>query len=151
MIKESLGYIVGLAAQRDSQCLNEMVDLSSIPELSQYAHKVNFYRRDISFNGHLRSMLKRSDSNNPLVVTQALEELKTFMHGERIDVLQNLASGDTFDTTIGQILVSLFNVANRDGEGHEKLRLLAFECIGILGAVDPDRFDEGECSRMGCN
>lgn len=141
IIKESLGYIIGLAAQQDNNCLKEIVDLSSIPELSQYAIKVNKYRGELSFEDHLRSILIRTDSSNPLVIIQALQELKLFMVGERIDFLERLASGDVFDETIGQIVSSLFNVANRDGDGYEQLRLLAFECIGIMGAVDPDRFE----------
>jgi hypothetical protein len=51
--------------------------------------------------------------------------------------VQALASGDMFDPLIGQILASLFAAACRYGDGTETLRFLAFECIGILGSLDP--------------
>ncbi|KAG5220020.1 serine/threonine-protein kinase [Salix suchowensis] len=46
-----------------------------------------------------------------------------------------------FDPLVGQILSTLFSAACRDNEGTEEVHHLAYECIGILGAVDPDRCD----------
>jgi hypothetical protein len=80
----------------------------------------------------------RSSSDNLIVAVQAIGELKQFTLAESAFV-QALASGDMFDPLIGQILASLFAAACRDGDRTDTLRLLAFECIGILGALDPDR------------
>ncbi len=55
--------------------------------------------------------------------------------------IRELAFGDVFDPMVGDIMRSLLSIACRDGEGADAIRLLAFDCIGILGAVDPDRFD----------
>ena len=62
---------------------------------------------------------------------------------EHKDFARELASGDIFDPFVGQILSALFAAACRDGDDTEALRLLAFECISILGAVDPDRCEIG--------
>ena len=65
------------------------------------------------------------------------------MLSQQRELLVELTSGDIFDPMIwiGGILEVLFLAARRGGDVSQQLRLLAFECIGILGAVDPDRFE----------
>ena len=74
------------------------------------------------------------------VVHLALRELKVYMVRHR-EWLQTLALGDHFDPLAGHILSIALMAAARDGEGAEAVRLLAYQCIGTLGAIDPDRCD----------
>ncbi|KAJ6560264.1 hypothetical protein B0H19DRAFT_1146990 [Mycena capillaripes] len=138
---KSLEYIIiGIGAQLGSY-LDEVIDLSSIPELDRAKKRLKQLRASWSPKQELQKILDRAWSDNLTVAIQSLGELKNLMLKERKDFVSGLASGDMFDPLVGQILAALFAAACREGDGTDALRLLAFECIGTLGAVDPDRFE----------
>ncbi|KAL5508165.1 hypothetical protein ACEPAH_5783 [Sanghuangporus vaninii] len=141
LAKRTIDYILNDAFGELGEYVDDIVDFSSVPELQMRAHKLREARRSISIKDRLERVLERTYSDNNTVVIQALEELRTFMLMEQPDFVQSLASGDAFDPLIGQLTKALLVVACRDGDNIESLRLLAFDCLGILGAVDPDRFD----------
>ncbi|KAG8815038.1 serine/threonine-protein kinase M1, partial [Serendipita sp. 399] len=51
-----------------------------------------------------------------------------------------LVAGDSFDPAVGSLIKALQSVAGREGEIYDETRLATFECLGIIGAADPDRF-----------
>ncbi|KAL0950115.1 hypothetical protein HGRIS_010112 [Hohenbuehelia grisea] len=120
--------------------LGEIGDLTH-PEWEEINATLCTIRGKVMPSEQLHRILGRTSSENVAVVIQSLEELKRFMGDEHPKFVRELASGAAFDPLIGQILSALFTAARRDGDGTESLRLLAYECIGILGAVDPDRCD----------
>lgn len=139
---QSIDYIL----QDDSKAnlgkyLEDIADFSIIPELKSKAERLRYLRRSVTPKERLQYILERTYSHNTAVAIQALEELKVFMSVQYSNFTRELASGFVFDSSVGEITKAILGVACRDGEGVETLRSLAFECIGILGAVDPDRFD----------
>jgi serine/threonine-protein kinase ATR len=142
--KKCLRYVVfdvGSTVRNDSKAyLDEVVDLGHIPELSEI-HTQLQSARIWDPRAQLQKILDRCSSNNITVAQVALAELQNFMKNNQASLIQNLAAGDTFDPLIGSIQLTLLQVVTRDGEGSDTLRRLAFECMGILGAVDPDRSD----------
>jgi serine/threonine-protein kinase ATR len=142
-VKRSLHYIIFEIGEQVGGQLDQVVDLSAIPELHQASERLKAIRSGWSPKEKLQRILKRSSSDNLTVAVQSLGELKSFMLSEHKDLIRELASGDIFDPLVGQILAALFAAACRDGDGTDSLRLLAYECIGVLGAVDPDRCEIG--------
>lgn len=140
--KKCLRYIVfdvGGSAQSDAgDILNEVVDLAHIPELSEVHAQLQTVRTQDPCM-QLSKILDRCSSQNVTVAQMALVELKNFMKNNHSSLIQSLAAGDAFDSSIGRIHSILFQIVSRDEEGIDALRGLAFECMGILGAVDPDR------------
>ncbi|OSX59349.1 hypothetical protein POSPLADRAFT_1048687 [Postia placenta MAD-698-R-SB12] len=134
--------VVDMGGQLGSQ-LDEVVDLESIPQLTAIQQSLLALRQDWNTRDKLQKTLERATSESLTVATQALCELKAFLLSNDEEFVRSLASGDVFDPAVNHILSTLFSVAGRDGEGTEPLRLRAFECIGILGAVDPDRIEFG--------
>ena len=141
LAKRTIDYILNDAFGELGEYVDDIVDFSSVPELQTRAHKLQEARRNVTITDRLERILERTYSDNNTVVVQALGELRTFMLVEQSDFVQSLASGDAFDALIGRITRALLSVACRDGDNIETLRFLAFDCLGILGAVDPDRFD----------
>jgi len=143
--KRSLDYIVFDVGERIGKYLDDVVDLSTIPELCRTHERLKALRSGWSPKERLQRLLERSSSDNITVAVQSLRELKAFMQMEHKCFIRDLSSGDIFDPLIGQIIAALFAAACRDGDGDatEALRLLSFECIGVLGAVDPDRCEIG--------
>ncbi|KAL6309800.1 hypothetical protein BKA93DRAFT_723405 [Sparassis latifolia] len=123
--------------------LNEVVDLGTIPELSEAQERLAHLRRAWKPRDKLQRILERATSESVTVAVQSLYELKAFMSVEEEGYVRALASGDVFDPLVGQILSTLFAAACRDGDDTDTLHMVAFDCIGVLGAVDPDRLDMG--------
>ncbi|KAH9948812.1 hypothetical protein B0H21DRAFT_777700 [Amylocystis lapponica] len=123
--------------------LDEFVSLESIPQLADANKQLMALRRKWKPQDTLQGILERLASESVTVALQALRELKAFLLSDNEKFVRTLASGDVFDPLIGQITSALFTLACRDGESAESLRALAFDCIGALGAVDPDRFEMG--------
>ncbi|KAF8897901.1 hypothetical protein BD779DRAFT_1608382 [Infundibulicybe gibba] len=134
-----LDYIVIQSGHELGKHLDDIVDLAGIPELNYIYRRLVDLRSTRTPKELLQHILDRSSSDNLTVAAQSLGEFKKFMLNDHKDFIIEISSGDMFDPLVGQILSSLFAIACRDGDGTEVLRLLAFECIGILGAVDPDR------------
>ncbi|KAJ7228144.1 hypothetical protein GGX14DRAFT_547392 [Mycena pura] len=143
LARKSLEYIIISLGAKLGNYLDDVVDLSSIPELEQASIRLKHLRASWSPKEELQKILDRVWSDNLTVAVQSLGELKRFMLEERKEFISGLASGDIFDPLIVQILSALFSAACREGDGTDTLRLLAFECVGGLGAVDPDRFEIG--------
>ncbi|KAJ7639483.1 hypothetical protein FB45DRAFT_977215 [Roridomyces roridus] len=111
--------------------------------LARASRRLKEHRAAWSPKEELQNILDRAWSDNVNVALQTLTELKKLLLKERKDFINELASGDIFDPLVGQLSAALFSAACREGDGTEALRLLAFECIGALGALDPDRFEIG--------
>ncbi|KAI0271954.1 hypothetical protein BGY98DRAFT_1091035 [Russula aff. rugulosa BPL654] len=126
----------------DTDYLADFVDVSSIGELSDIQTRLNTIRRGWSVEDRLYRLLDRVSSDSLTVTLQALKEVRAFL-GEQRSFFQSLATGDFFDALIGRTLRILSSVAARDVDGMEDIRLMAFECIGAIGALDPDRLDFG--------
>ena len=137
--KRSLEYMILTVGPEIGHFLDDVVDLSTVPELVLAFEQLKASREACSTTDRLRRLLERCSSDNVTVVIQSLRELKSFMSVERKDLIRDLASGDTFDPLVAQILDTLFSAACRDSDAMETVRSLVFECIGVLGAVDPDR------------
>lgn len=86
----------------------------------------------------LQHILDRAANENSSICGQALTELKAFLVKEK-SYVERITSGNTFDPVVGKVVHILFATLSRDDET-ESLRDVCLENMGILGAVDPDRF-----------
>jgi len=138
---QALEYIVTTEDAKVREYLRDVVDLSVIDQLKPLAEMLKKIRSSKSLKEELQRILEQSASDNSTVVIQALQELKSFLLQDgNSKYIQEITSGDVFDPMVGQILASLLSAGCRDSIYHgELLRCLSFECIGVLGAIDPDR------------
>lgn len=147
--KECLRFIVFDIGDLSGRHLDEVVDLRNIPELADIHQELMRRRAAWDPCEKLQKILAQLNSDNYAITLHFLGELKTLMTVDHPDFVRGLASGDAFDPLVGKIQSALFYIASRDGDDIERLRLLAFECMGILGAADPDRCEIGSSdSRM---
>jgi len=136
--KDVLDNIVAQIDGSSHEYLDNLADLSTIPELADTSTRLRQFRGNLEPQVLLERILDRANSYNITMATQSLYELQRFMYEHR-SFIQELSSGDMFDPLVGQILTTLFNSTSRDTGDADTLRLVAFECLAILGAVDPDR------------
>ncbi|KAG8865167.1 serine/threonine-protein kinase M1 [Tulasnella sp. 330] len=138
--KEIIDYILLTHGQDMTPYLVGMVTLEGIPELAASNDALATLREGWSTEDQLYNLLDRCINDNITFSVQSLAELKTFM-AANTTYFQQMSSGDVFDPAVGAITSTLLRCASRDGEAAEDVRLLAFDCMGALGALDPDRFD----------
>ncbi|EMD40504.1 hypothetical protein CERSUDRAFT_44292 [Gelatoporia subvermispora B] len=141
--RRAMEYIICDKGEELGSHLDEVVDLGSIPLLKDANQKLAMLRSAWSPRDKLQKILERSLSESTTVAIQSLIELKHFILDDQEAFVRDLTTGDVFDPLIGRMMYALFSAACRDGDGNEKLRLLAYECIGAIGALDPDRFTLG--------
>jgi serine/threonine-protein kinase ATR len=139
----ALEGIVRTMRNRFQQHSADIVDLTVIPELEPLARQLKELRGTQTPREELQRILDQSSSDNLTVAMQSLGELKSFMLKQHKDYIHEVTSGDMFDPVVGHLLAALFAAECREGDRTEGLRVLAFECIGVLGAVDPDRCEIG--------
>ena len=137
---ETVNYIVVGNGHHLSKFVQDVADLSGIPELEQANTRLSHIRKEWDFLQRSEYLIYRIGSENDVVTLQALKELGKLLTERTADV-QNLTAGDSFHDRVGQLVKTLFSVAVKEGIENEPIRNRAFECLGILGAVDPDRFE----------
>jgi len=136
----AMGIIDDIAgnAPHLSAYFDEIVGMDNIPELRSSASRLTDYRRTWDLRTQLDKLLERTRSKNAAVATTSMSELRALLRRHQSSISQ-LSQGDTFDAIIGRMMSSLISASSRDGDCQE-LRDLSHECMGILGALDPDRF-----------
>ncbi|CDO73801.1 hypothetical protein BN946_scf185015.g130 [Trametes cinnabarina] len=139
--KQCLDYMVLHRGQELGPHLSEVADLSSIPELAETNEALAHLRAAWSPQQRLRALMDRLESESLAVAIQSAVELKAFLTEANEDYIRSLTFGDAFDPLVGFLVSAVYRAACRDGEGTDTLRDLAFDCIGIVGAIDPDRFE----------
>ncbi|KAJ3818475.1 hypothetical protein EV361DRAFT_810329 [Lentinula raphanica] len=140
LAKKTLEHIIVVkGAEIVDSGLADLVDISAIPELHDIHQHLVHLQGESTPVMRLSLILERAITHNHAMAVQSLHELKQFMLTDHQGLIRELASGDAFDPLVGQILTVLLAAAGRDVDEGDPLRPLAFECLSILGAVDPDR------------
>ncbi|KAH7105864.1 hypothetical protein BKA62DRAFT_809018 [Auriculariales sp. MPI-PUGE-AT-0066] len=123
------------------QHLGKVVDLEGIPQLARASRTLAAIRQTWTRQEYLDGLLRRCTGGNIAMTRQSLLELKKYITARDYEFLNSVAAGDVFDPVIARIIDALVSATLFDGEDAESIHLLAFEILGIVGALDPDRFD----------
>lgn len=119
---------------------DEIADLSSIPSLSSLSSTFRKMQASNTIEHTLASISLRIDSDNESVCLRGLCDLKLILERDTRS-MRELGAGDTFDPILGKITKSVINSAIRSGDAWPEVRDMAFDCLGALGALDPDRVE----------
>lgn len=140
LVHDCLKLLVITLSKELHHHFDQVPDLDGIPELLDVQTALRQRLRDLNPTSEQRVtwMLERAKSDNMSAVHLALRELRGYMSKHR-EWIQTLALGDFFRPLVGRILSVVLSAATRDGDSSESVRRVAYECIGALGAVDPDR------------
>jgi serine/threonine-protein kinase ATR len=134
-----LNYLLVDNSQELKSHFQDVVSLDSIPELAKAAKRVSDLRAKWDFKDRVTAILRRCNSENTALAKHSIFEMKEVLLQNQAE-LSSLARGDSFAPLLGLIYRTLLEVAGRDSDQADDIRLGSFECIGIIGALDPDRF-----------
>ncbi|TFY78245.1 hypothetical protein EWM64_g5764 [Hericium alpestre] len=140
--RKILEYLIFDLGNKLGNHADDIADFEDIGDLVDLHDALWALRKGWKEPDRLRRLLDRANNDNVTVALQAFRELRTMMAQNR-EFFQDLATGDVFHTSVGRILEVIFSAICRDTDAVDDLRLLAYECLGALGAVDPDRSDFG--------
>ncbi|KAI5893599.1 uncharacterized protein SCHCODRAFT_02730130 [Schizophyllum commune H4-8] len=138
IVRQALEYLVPAGENTLGPALRECADFSAVEELKDIQRRLDGLKMHMPASEKLDAILARAVSLNMTVALQAHLELRSFATMNKA-FFARLASGDMFDPLIGQALYALITSACRNGDDNGQIRALAFECMGIIGAMDPDR------------
>ncbi|CAE6445919.1 unnamed protein product [Rhizoctonia solani] len=133
-----LEYLIVDNGRDIRQHIDTAVSFSPIDDLKRFNKPVKRLRN--SSKDPLETLLARCRNENMNVAVQSLAELKSYLLKHRATI-EGYMVGDVFSPWLGRTMKVLFEAACREGDGCEALHALAYECIGIVGALDPDRLD----------
>lgn len=139
--KDILNYIVVENASEMRKYITEIPNMEDLAgELPEICRKVRVSRQNWTIEQQLGQILDRVIDENTSITLRSTRELHHFMTQHR-QYLQQQASGSAFAAIVGQVLGALLNALKRSDESQTELRDLCLECLGMLGAVDPDRLE----------
>ena len=118
--------------------VDEVVNMDHIKELKTAGEQLTSTRRSWSFRTRLQKLAEQVSRQNVAVATSAVRELRNFLLANQHE-LASLSQGDTFDPLTGDLIKAVLQTSRRGMDDH--LRRLSLECLGIIGALDPDRLD----------
>ncbi|WVF72846.1 hypothetical protein IAT40_007664 [Kwoniella sp. CBS 6097] len=124
-------------AKHLSQFVDEIVGMDGIPELAAAAATLTSQRKRSNIRDYILKILDRADSKNIAIATASFRELRLLLLS-RQTAIEAMVRGDTFDPIMARVMSSLLSATTRDGDTQE-LRDIGYECMGIVGALDPDR------------
>ncbi|UOH82515.1 hypothetical protein LQV05_005222 [Cryptococcus neoformans] len=120
-----------------SQFVEEVVGMDHIDELQRAASLLTAQRKKWPIDIRITKVLDRVASKNIAISLASIRELRLLLVTLQ-ESIQDLVKGDTFNPVAARLMSTLLSIATRDGDCQE-LRDLSYECLGIIGALDPDR------------
>jgi serine/threonine-protein kinase ATR len=138
LVKSILHYFLVDKQVQLEGALAGIADMSNIPGLEEFQKRLCEGRKNKSPEAQMRAYLERLDTVNEATLVQTLKELLRFLKTESA-VIHKLAAGTTFSPLLGETVHTLLQTAIRTSEAKSPARPLALQCLGVVGALDPDR------------
>lgn len=136
-----LRYTIVMHGTELESYIDHVPSLDAIEDdIPDIARQLRSARRVWIDEDHFRHILARVAHDNAAVCVQSLRELHTFLR-ERRTVVEAWTSGNVFHELIGECVRVLLAVAGRAELPDAAVQAMCLECLGILGAVDPDRLE----------
>ncbi|WFD29686.1 non-specific serine/threonine protein kinase [Malassezia sp. CBS 17886] len=121
--------------------IDDVPSLDSIEhDVPDMARQLRGARRVWHAEDYFRHILERVANDNAAICVQSLQELRVFLR-ERRDTVEAWTAGNVFHPLVGQCVGVLLLVAGRAEASRADVPALCLECLGMLGAVDPDRLE----------
>ncbi|PLW30110.1 hypothetical protein PCASD_16733 [Puccinia coronata f. sp. avenae] len=106
--------------------------------LRELMHALAPLKTSLTWNEKLRNLLSRINSESEIVIRQSLKEFSNLLK-KNPEKMRMLIAGDTFHPLVGDVVKALIGVTARCNDTSDEIKSIAFECLGTVGAVDPDR------------
>ncbi|KAK9475256.1 uncharacterized protein V1510DRAFT_372646 [Dipodascopsis tothii] len=140
--REMVEYVIAhhegvLRAKR----MADLPSLRAVPELAPYEDQLAQLKIPTVVPAQtLDALVRRCRHENYCVVREALRELQQFLVDQQAVVCAVLAS-KTLDRLVARLGATLLDICRRFPDNRGDIGRLAAECLGWIGAVDPNKVD----------
>lgn len=139
--KDILSYLIVENAQEMQKHINEIPNMDDLTaELPEVCRKLRSSRQSWSPEQQLAQILDRVADENVSISLRSLRELKAFIVQHR-DYVAEQASGTAFAPIAATMISALLSSIRRSDDTQEEAQDLSLQCLGMLGAIDPDRLN----------
>ncbi|KAI1919319.1 serine/threonine-protein kinase M1 [Ophidiomyces ophidiicola] len=119
----------------------KMPSLETIPEMDRFSRRILELKKSVDIRSQLEAFSLRCQNENQVVVEQALRELVPQLRTNQEYIHRSAINEQPNQNIAGQLTRSLFDCCAKFNPGSEAIMLLAAECLGIIGCLDPSRIE----------
>ncbi|KAL0265042.1 serine/threonine-protein kinase M1 [Diplodia seriata] len=138
--KKAYSVISGIVLEHD-ELLQERIDmlpsLQSIPLFSKTESRINQFRVKSSVN-RFEAFTRRCRDENASVVAQALKELRLYLETNQQFIHETTVAQHP-SNVVAQLCRSILDASVRFTESRSEIAILAAQCLGLVGCLDPSR------------
>lgn len=134
------GIISGMV-QKHNTLLQERIwmlpSLKSIPVFSKIEAEIGRFREKSPVN-QFEAFTKRCRDESASVVAQSLQELRSYLETNQQFIHETTVSQHP-SPVVAELCRSVLDASIRFTESHSEIAILAAECLGLIGCLDPSR------------
>jgi serine/threonine-protein kinase ATR len=138
------------AFQNHGRMIRDMVDvlpsLASIPLMTKFEECLVELRDKADVRKRFVAFARRCDHENPIVVSQAMEELRDYLITHQVYIHASAISAQV-DPIVGELLRSVLDASVKFSDGQPSISRLSAECIGLIGCLDANRVESNRARR----
>ncbi|PYH81420.1 protein kinase [Aspergillus uvarum CBS 121591] len=135
-----VGYIIHHHSDVVRDIFHTMPSLSLIPRLASLEVEISELRGKMDVRSQFLAFIRRSQSENAVVIEQTLKELVAFLSGNEEFVHASVLSEQP-DPVVSQLTRALLDCCVKFNASSESITILSARCLGLIGCLDPNRVD----------
>lgn len=142
---DGVGQVIRDHQSLVQRMLEVLPSFGDIPLMSKYENQLARIRSKMEIPQRFASFSQRCNEENITMVLQALRELLPYTEDNQ-QWIHDSVSTEQPDPAIVALVRSLLDLCARFGQQHDEIATLATKCLGIIGCIDPIRFDATRAS-----
>ncbi|OJD39951.1 protein kinase rad3 [Diplodia corticola] len=135
--------VISAIVHDHNELLRERIDmlptLQSIPLFNKIESQINQFRQKSSVN-QFEAFTRRCQDENASVVAQALKELRLYLETDQ-EFIHETTVAQHPSNVVAQLCRSILDASVRFTESRSEIAILAAQCLGLVGCLDPSRIE----------
>ncbi|RKF54549.1 Protein kinase rad3 [Golovinomyces cichoracearum] len=139
-IEDALQYLLRERSRNIRNMLVNLPSLSTCARLQDIEDQLKNMRTPTDIGNGFQIFIRRLGHENPIVVTQTLNELKDYLYVNQ-SFIQASAISEQPDVIVSDLVRSILDTCVKFNSSDRQIALLSAECIGLIGCVDSNRVE----------
>jgi len=139
--KKIIEILTYLLVDNEDKFANAFEEISSFPDLPEFQkiiEVVNSRKEKITVEQKIKHLIKNALHESLIVSLEALKQLKITLI-ENQEYIQSIVMNEKMEDYINLLMKTLLDICRKYNGINITIQHLACECIGIIGAIDPER------------
>jgi len=137
-IIDILNYLLVDSEDKFANAFEEISSFPDLPEFQKIIEVVNSKKEKISVEQKIKHLIKNALHESLIVSLEALKQLKLTLI-ENQEYIQSIILNEKMEEHINLLMKTLLDICKKYNGINIEIQNLACECIGIIGAIDPER------------